>query len=103
MFRGYCHTSNSWESMGKLYMQLTIRYYKSRENPYQCCKSPENPYQALQVPCNAFEHAMKSKVGMIVPSYTGKKLSPDFCSWHCYMCCTLVTNLCTQQLTCDIS
>lgn len=45
---------------------------KLHENSYQCYKSPENPYQVLQVPCTVFEHAMKSKVGMIVLSYTGK-------------------------------
>ena len=40
--------------------RIRIRYYKSRENPYQ----------VLQVTCAASERAMKSKVRMI------KSLSP---------------------------
>ena len=44
--------ANIWESMGKPYsctqfIKSHIFYYKSRENPYQCCKSRKNPYQVL--------------------------------------------------------
>ena len=50
------------------HVRIHIRYYKSRENPYQ----------VLQVTCSAFERAMKWKVCIIitiVPSYTGKKIT----------------------------
>ena len=94
-----------------------IFHYKSRENPYQYYKSCKNPYQyykscknlyqvlqvmqesvsVLQVMHAVYEHAMKSKVYMImkiiittVPSYTGK-ISLVCCRWHCYLCCALVT------------
>ena len=50
--------------------RIHIRYYKSRENPYQYYKSHENLYQVLQVTCAGSECAMKLKVHMI------KSLSP---------------------------
>ena len=111
------HT-NVWESMGKpcsctQFIKSHIFYYKSRKNPYQCCKSRQNPYQVLQVTresvsgttshvrcvstCNEIEGSYDKFIITIVPSYTGK-ISLVCCCWHCCLCCALVTIQTTTNL-----
>ena len=78
------HT-NVWEPMGGALQLCAV--YKNRI----FTAITRETVQVLQVTRTVSEHAMKSKVCMIlVPSYT-EKISLNHCRWHYYLCCALVT------------